>query len=208
MITTELRLGITGMLETALNNYLQLDPQSRSKLSRLEGKVLAVELTGFDITLYLLADKHGIQIMHDYAGEIDATLSGSPLALLGLAMEKNPGPATFANGVKLHGDTELGQRYKHLFDSLDIDWEEHLSRLSGDIVAHKLGNLLRESRQWGQQASNTLQRDVAEYLLQEDHLVPEKSELNHFLNDIDKLREDTDRLEARIKRLTSLATSE
>jgi ubiquinone biosynthesis protein UbiJ len=200
MLATELRLAITGALEAALNRYLQLDPDSRSKLAAMQGKCLAIELTGLEFTLYLLIDSQGILIFNDYPETPDATLSGSPLDLLGLALQQQPGPAMFAGGVKISGDTELGQFFKRLFDSLDIDWEEHLSQYTGDIVAHKLGNLFRSGVQWGQQASDILRQDIAEYLLQEDRLVPEKAELEGFFSEIDNLREDTDRLEARIKR--------
>lgn len=201
MFSTELRIAITATLEAALNQYLQLDPDSRSHLASMEGKCLAVELKGLDISFYLLTDNQGIQVLNHYPEQPDATLSGTPMELLGLALEQQPGPAMFAGGVKISGDTELGQHFKRLFDSLDIDWEEHLSQYTGDIIAHKLGSLFRSGKEWRQQAADILQQDVAEYLLQEDHLVPEKAELEEFFSEIDKLREDTDRIQARISRL-------
>ena len=201
MFSTELRIAISATLETALNKYLQLDPDCRNKLARMEGKCLAIELKGLDITFYLLTDNQGIQVLNHYPEQPDATLSGTPMELLGLTLEKQPGPAMFAGGVKISGDTELGQHFKRMFDSLDIDWEEHLSQYTGDIIAHKLGNLFRGTKEWSKQATDILQQDLAEYLLQEDHLVPEKTELEDFFSEIDKLREDTDRIQARISRL-------
>lgn len=209
MITTELRLALVGAIETALNRYLQMDPDSRHQLSRMAGKCLALELTGLALTLYLLVDEQGIQVFSDYAGKIDATLSGTPMELLNLALEKTPGPAMFAGGAKITGDTELGQAFKRLFDRLDIDWEEHLSRYTGDIVAYKIGNLFRSGLQWGTQASQTFRQDIAEYLLEEEHLVPSKQEMERFFSDIDLLREDSDRLQARLQKLQNqLSTSE
>ena len=201
MLATELKLTIIGTLESALNNYLQLDPDSQRILEKMTGKCLAIELKGLDITLFLLTDAKGIQIFSDYPDTPDATLSGTPMELLGLALEQQPGPAMFAEGVKISGDTELGQLFKRLFDSLDIDWEEHFSRYTGDIVAHKMGNLLRSGIDWSQQAGDILRQDIAEYLLQEDHLVPEKAELEGFYTDIDTLRDNTERLQARIQRI-------
>lgn len=201
MLTTELKLAIIGTLENALNQYLLLDPDSQRMLTKMAGKCLAIELKGLDITLYLLVDARGIQIFSDYPDTPDATLSGTPMELLGLALEKQPGPATFSGGVKITGDTALGQSFKRLFDSLDIDWEEHLSRYTGDIVAHRLGNLFRTGVEWGQQAGDILRQDIAEYLLQEDQLVPEKMELEALYSQIDTLRDDTERLQARLQRL-------
>lgn len=201
MLATEFKLAIIGALESALNGYLQLDPDSQRTLTKMAGKCLAVELKGLQTTLYLLVDEKGIQVFSDYADTPDATLSGTPMELLGLAMEKQPGPAMFAEGVKISGDTELGQLFKRLFDKLDIDWEEQLSRYTGDIIAHKLGNLVRSGLEWSQQAGEILQQDFAEYLLQEDHLVPEKAELEGFYVQIDTLRDDAERLQARIRRI-------
>ena len=201
MLATEFKLAIIGTLESSLNTYLQLDPDSQRILEKMTGKCLAIELKGLDITLYLLTDAKGIQIFSDYQDTPDATLSGTPMELLGLALEQQPGPAMFAEGVKISGDTELGQLFKRLFDSLDIDWEEHFSQYTGDIVAHKLGSLLRSGVDWGQQAGGILRQDIAEYLLQEDHLVPEKAELEGFYTDIDTLRDNTERLQARIQRI-------
>ena len=59
----------------------------------------------------------------------------------------------------------------------------------------------RTGKEWGQQAADMLRQDIAEYLLQEDQLVPERQELEGFFSQIDNLRDDTDRLFARIERL-------
>jgi ubiquinone biosynthesis protein UbiJ len=201
MLATEFKLAIIGTLESSLNTYLQLDPDSQRILEKMTGKCLAIELKGLDVTLYLLTDTKGIQIFSDYPDTPDAILSGTPMELLGLALEQQPGPAVFAEGVKISGDTELGQLFKRLFDSLDIDWEEYFSHYTGDIVAHKMGSLLRSGIDWSQQAIDILRQDIAEYLLQEDHLVPEKAELEGFYTDIDTLRDNTERLEARIQRI-------
>lgn len=206
MIGTELRIAIMAIVETALNRYLQLDPDSHRKLARMEGTCLAIELKGLNITLYLVTDNQGIQVFNDYPEQPDATLSGTPMELLGLALEQQPGPANFAEGVEISGNTELGQHFKRLFDSLEIDWEEQLSRYTGDIIAHKLGDLARTGIEWRQQASEILRQDIAEYLLQEDHVVPEKQELEGFFSQIDELREDADRLDARIRRLKERLT--
>ena len=201
MLATEFKLAFIGTLESSLNTYLRLDPESQRILEKMTGKCLAIELKGLDVTLYLLTDAKGIQVFSSYPDAPDATLSGTPMELLGLALEQQPGPAMFAEGVKISGDTELGQLFKRLFDSMDIDWEEHFSHYTGDIIAHKLGSLLRSGVDWSQQAGEILRLDIAEYLLQEDHLVPEKAELEGFYTDIDTLRDNTERLQARIQRI-------
>ena len=84
---------------------------------------------------------------------------------------------------------------------IDIDWEEQLSRLSGDVLAHRLGTMVRGALDWGRRAKQSLERDVAEYLREETGLNPRQDEVESFVAGVDVLREAVDRLEARLERL-------
>jgi ubiquinone biosynthesis protein UbiJ len=46
-----------------------------------------------------------------------------------------------------------------------------------------------------------MQLNVAEYLKEEALILPDQSQVNAFLSDVDTLRADAERLEARIARL-------
>lgn len=98
---------------------------------------------------------------------------------------------------------ELGQEFSEILEALDIDWEEHLSHLTGDLVAHKVGNLVRDVFAWGKQAADTLGQDVAEYLQEENEALPNRDEVENFLSQVDVMRTDVDRMEARVQRLQS-----
>jgi ubiquinone biosynthesis protein UbiJ len=103
--------------------------------------------------------------------------------------------------VEISGDAELGQQFSEILEALDIDWEEHLSHFTGDLVAHKLGNVVRGALSWGRQTVDTLGQDVAEYLQEESETVPNQDEAEGFMSQVDVLRTDVDRMEARVKRL-------
>lgn len=187
-------------LEEAVNRSLALDPETRARLAELEGRVIALELQGLEQTLYLLPGSSGVRLLGRYEGEPDTTLSGTPLALL--AMGRGPtGTGLFSGEVTVRGDTELGQRVRRMIDGLEIDWEEHLARYTGDILAHQVGNLFRGLRDWGRQARDDLERDVADYLQEERGLLPAQGETEGFGRAVDTLRDDVERLEARIRRL-------
>jgi ubiquinone biosynthesis protein UbiJ len=111
------------------------------------------------------------------------------------------GEGLFNGGVEIDGDVELGTKLQRIFERLDIDWEEHLSRLTGDIVAHQLGNTVRGFFAWGRRAADHLGHDVADYLQEENETLPVAWEVEEFIQGVDTLRSDVDRLEARVKRL-------
>ncbi len=191
-----------ALLEQALNAALALDPKTGERLRRLEGKVIALELRGTGITLTLQPTIEGrLRLMGDYDGEIDTTLRGAPFALLRMSTGR-AGEGMFSGEVEIDGDVELGQQIQRVFEKLDIDWEEHLSRLTGDIVAHQLGNTVRGLVAWGERAAEHLGRDAADYLHEESDTLPVEWEVEEFICGVDTLRSDVDRIEARVTRLS------
>jgi ubiquinone biosynthesis protein UbiJ len=200
-LTAELVMSVTAGLETALNTALRLDPDAFKRLGNFSDKVIAIELQGPDLTLYLLPGANGISLMSQYPAEPDTTLSGTPLAMAKMALGPNASKILFTGEVTIRGDVETGQRFKRLLDELDIDWEEQLSRYSGDVVAHKLGDLLRTTAAWGQQTLTILGQDAAEYLQLEGQDLPLPGTVRQYLQAVDAVRDDTARLEARVARL-------
>lgn len=200
-LVAELAMGVTSGLETALNSALRLDPESFNKLERFSGKVIAIELQGLELRLYLLPGADGISLMSQYEAEPDTILSGTPLAMAKMALGPDASQVLFAGEVTIQGDVETGQGFKRLLDELDIDWEEHLARYTGDITAHKLGDLLRVTTAWGQQALGILARDATEYFQQEGQDLPVPATVRQFMHDVDELQDDAARLETRVTRL-------
>lgn len=200
-LASEILSGFTAMLEKALNTAVSLDPETLQRLEAFAGKVIAIELQGFNLTFYLLPAADGFTLLNRYAGEADTTLSGTPLGLAEMALGPDAGRVLFSGEVTIRGDVELGQKFKRLLDDLDIDWEEQLSHLTGDIAAHKLGDLFRATGAWGQQAIGVLGRNTAEYLQQESRDLPMAEEVAAFNQEVDTLRDDVARLDARIARL-------
>ncbi len=190
-----------AVLEQAVNTALALDPKTTESLRRLEGKVIAIELRGTGITLTLQPTSEGkLRLMGDYDGEIDTTLRGAPFAMLRMSTGRT-GEGMFSGEVEIEGEVELGQQIQRVFEKLDIDWEEHLSRLTGDIVAHQIGNTVRGLFAWGERTAEHLGRDTADYLQEESDTLPVDWEVEEFINGVDTLRSDVDRIEARVKRL-------
>lgn len=200
--------SLLAAIEVSLNRYLELDPESPKRLKTIDGKVIAIELRGLDLCFYLLPDSHGIQVMGEYEGDADTWLSGSPLALLQMGVSSHAEKALFSGEVEISGDIELGQEFKKILYDLDIDWEEHLSHITGDVIAHQFGRFVKGVSKWGEKAAETMAMDVSDYLQEEKRLVVTHAEVERFNAEVDRLRADTDRLEARIKRINNKLAEE
>jgi ubiquinone biosynthesis protein UbiJ len=200
-LPAELTTGLTAGLETALNTALRLDPDSLPRLQEFAGKIIGIELRGLDLTFYLVPGPDGISVYQQVGGEPDTVLSGTPAGLAQLAFGGDASRVLFAGEVRIRGDVDTGTRFKRFLDELDLDWEEWLSCYTGDVAAHRLGDLFRATVHWGRDALAALGRDAAEYLQQESRAVPTREEVAQFMQAVDVLRDDVARLEARVSRL-------
>ena len=199
-LSSEIILTLTEGLETSINHVLKQDSATLNKIAVLQGKVIAFELTELDVTFYLFPHTEGIQVQYLYQGNADTVLQGSPLAFINMSLG-DASESFFSGEIRIKGDIELGQRFKHILDQLDLDWEEWLSGYTGDLIAFKTGSLIRNLNSWGKDALKILELDAREYLQDEGQLTPHSAELNDFAEKISHLRDTTARLEARVMRL-------
>lgn len=193
--------AVLAGLEAALNRYIALDPEGAARLVPLHGRLIAIELAGFGTRLTLIPGPNGLQVFGAYEGEPDCLLRGSPLALARMGLAERKEDQLFGGEVQVAGDTRLAQEFGAFIAGLDVDWEEQFSRLVGDPIAHQVGSGLRSVGDWGRKSSDTLTQDLKEYLQEEGRLVPTAYEVQGFLDRVDTLRDDVERLEARIERL-------
>jgi len=198
-----LMIPLLAAIETALNQLFAMDPETFKRLKRFKGNIVAFHVSDLGQTFYFFPDHQGIQIVSHYEGDADTLITGSLLAFARMAMadEKNKTAAVFNGDIQISGDIALGQHFQSLFQQLDIDWEEHLSHITGDVIAHSLGNMARGFFGWGKQAINSWALDASEYVQYETRDIASGPEITHFNRQIDQIRSDVDRAEARLNRL-------
>ena len=188
--------GIAG----AINRVLPFDPDTQAQLATLAGKIIAIEIGEGDPPwrLFVCPTATGIDLRTGVERPADVTIAGS-LAVFAQLWRR---PVTAPVGqLHVSGDIELGQRFQRLLRRLDIDGEELASRYVGDIAARQLGNLWRAGNQWARHVTATLGADSTEYLREEARVVPSRERVREFLDAVDGLRADVDRLEQRLQRL-------
>lgn len=202
-----LQEGALRLVEQTLNRVILLDPDTPARLAPLIGRRLQVNLRDPAATLVVEFAGDGLrlsrlQVDSDEPADaphppVDARLRAS---LAGLAVLASSGGRR-SHGVHFEGDVGVIQEVRHLFSELDVDWEEPLAHLTGDVVAHQVGSAARGGSTWLRRAGETFLLNLGEYLTEERRLVPTAIELEGFVADVDRLRADADRLEARMRRL-------
>lgn len=194
---------LIGALETGLNQYISLDQDNSLFLKPIAGKVIAINILPFDETLYLCPTNDKIQILEQCSSEVDASISGTLSALGFMGLSSTPMRSIFSGEVSIEGDTHVAHKFQQLFEQLDIDLEEKLSLFTGDVIAHKIGNLFRSGQSWTTESIETFQLNSKEFLQEEIRDLPAEAEADIFFQQVDKLRSDFDRLSARIDQLNT-----
>jgi ubiquinone biosynthesis protein UbiJ len=191
---------IASVIEASLNRMLRLNPEAQQQLQTLAGKVLGLRIEGLDQELYFIAHSQGLDVFSSYEGRPDAIISGTPAQLANLS-RPDAGSRLLSGEARIEGNNVVAQAFSALISPMAIDWEEVLALRIGDIPAHQAGRLFRGSLEWLGRSRATLHQDIGEYLQEEIRLLPSRNEVEAFMDEVSRLRSDTDRLEAHIQRL-------
>ncbi|CAB1274766.1 ubiquinone biosynthesis accessory factor UbiJ [Candidatus Nitrosacidococcus tergens] len=186
-----------------INTILQYHPNHNQRLINLSGKYLKVELTDLQIEIFIKITASNIELSTFTEAIPKATLSGTTLAFLKTAVSYAQSPKIlFTGDIQIHGDVEFIQQLKQFVQESNLDWEEILSKYTGDILAYQISSNVRYVKSWGSNTVKALSQSLTEYLHEEIQLLPNHGEVIHFLDTVDHLRAQLNRLEARIQRLT------
>lgn len=194
---------ITEILSTAGNRLLELDPETAGKLSALRGRAFKLEITVVEQSLFLIPTETGLRLEREWAGPVDVTLRGSPLAFarFGLKRRGINSDAFASRRLTIEGDAELAQDLQKAIAGIDLDFEELLSQYLGDVPAHQLGRGARTLLRWTREAAESLRLDIREYMVEESRVLAPAWRVDEFVERTDALRADVERLEARVRRL-------
>ncbi|KFL36255.1 ubiquinone biosynthesis accessory factor UbiJ [Arenimonas donghaensis] len=187
-------------LEQALNRVVALDPDTAEALRGLGGRRIGLALEAPPIALEL-AVADGRLVVGPPKDEPDlgvrATISG---VLSQLPFLRPPG-ATPVGKVRINGDAELARTLQRLAQRFDPDWDEPFTRALGPVLGPQAARVLRDALAGGMKFAQGFSRDAVDYLVEERRDLVGKAELAAFHDDVDELRDQVERLAARLARL-------
>jgi ubiquinone biosynthesis protein UbiJ len=189
--------------ELAINAALAQDPESQAKLTAFDQRSIAIEISDLNKTIFVLVRQEQLKLASVHEQSADLTISGQALTLAKLGSAPD---SLFSADIEIHGDVQFAKQLRDLVDGFDFDWEQQLARVTGVTLAYPLAHTIRQLHNWVKNSHQSVQYNIAEYLREESHILPDQSQIKEYLSDIDTLRADTDRLAARITRLAGKKT--
>ena len=181
--------------ERAVNHVLRGSPMALERLRAHAGRTVAFHVGPFVTTLTVQT-----------TGEVAAAVAGAPRDL---AVRISPfllprlaaGEEAAFREIEMQGDAELAQEVSFLARNLSWDFEEDLSKVVGDIGAHRIAGAARGFARWSREAALRTAQGAAEYWTEESPLIASRVKVESFAREVSELRDAVDRLEKRVERL-------
>jgi len=188
-----------------LNRNIGESTAAREQCKRLDGKVVAIRVRDTALASYFAIDNEVVTLTakHEAGNDIepDVVITGSLVTLALMAGEDSIRDGS----LDLTGDAATAQAFQQLLAHTKPDVEEELSGVIGDAAAHTLGEFARGVGRWARETRSIMRDNIREYLQEESRDVPSRYEVERFTKDVNVLRDDVDRLGARIDRLADTA---
>lgn len=195
------------LLEKAINRCLQSDLQALATLQTLAGKVIQLQITDWQFNCFIIPKHNGIELQSQWMKAPDTIISGTLEHLLKVGIASDKATAMKQHQIQFQGDIHVGMTMQQLLSQLDIDWTDLLADHVGDNPAQAITIGFNNLRKQGRAIIDSLRQNTHDYVHHEAKLSPTSMELETFYNEITKLRNDVDRLEAKLT-LTKRTNSE
>ncbi len=201
-------------LETLLNRTLALDPETRDALRLLDGQRVALTLATAanaapSLALQVRVDGERLAVGPLEDGDapelsVRSTLGGL-LSLLPRLVGDGPhrDNAPPIGRMRIEGDAELARHLQRLAERFDPDWQQPFARVFGDVLGVQIANAVAGGLKQARATGSSLAETAAEFVTEESRDVVGRAELNAFHDDVDVLRDDAERIAAKIARLQS-----
>jgi ubiquinone biosynthesis protein UbiJ len=179
----------------AINRLLRTNSWALERLRPHAGKTALLTSPPFELRVTVSATG---ELAPAAAGtEPQVTISASPGVLLRLAARDE----TAWNAAQVTGDMQFAAAIDHVRTHIAWDYEEDLSKVFGDVAAHRLAGAVRGLDRWGRTAAVNLAQSFAEYATHEQPMIASGPALETFSREVDDTRDAVERLEKRVEHL-------
>lgn len=183
-----------------MNKGIALDPKSSLWLERNSGKIIEFHLLDIKQRFFLQIQKNKIYIFTFYDDTPDTIISGTCPAFVRQLRTNLP-----TDGLIIEGNLDLAQDLKVLFANFNPEIEEYLSCFLGDTLTHQSTHFVSQLKKTASSLKEHGLDDTREFLQEEQRSLPTREEVEDFYEEIASLRQDIERLEARLERRASSA---
>lgn len=178
-----------------LNHLLRGGAGARERLKPWAGNIVCFDV--FPLTLNLEITGDGLFAVSDASATPAVFIRLNPFQAARLLLKD---PAAFRT-VSMDGDVQLAAAVGSVLRGLSWDAEADLSRLVGDIAAHRIAGGARSLHHWQRNTFISAGQSITEYVTEERPLLAKQRQITQFIGEVDSIRDDVARLEKRLRLL-------
>ena len=182
---------IQKIKKNILDHLLSQNAWMQSKLVDHKNKIILIKIS--DLKLILKVDENGLLHSLNEIEKFDCIIKLTVNSFISQLINNNN------NNISIEGDLELANQVAQVLKKIEWDIEEDLSRYIGDIPAIQTTKILKKVVVSGQKNIGNITGALLEYWQEENKILTKKRNVEIFNSEVDKIVEDTERLEARIK---------
>lgn len=213
----QIPLPVAQLVLSAFNHITRQQPHLRESLVAHQGRVLRIHV----VSPLAAADRPEEAPSADWLARmlpswqsdarigIDGTLSAvsgeTPAATLTVRPSADTlfaalrdGPQALGASLRIEGDVMLASALGQLAKSLHWDLEEDLSRVVGDVAAHRAGMAWRGARQQAAVTRDRVREALTQHLSNDQGVLVSRAEFDAFAADIRLLAQQLTQLESRV----------
>lgn len=176
-----------------INHLIQQNRETQAALAAFAGSTLSLRMAG--LHMQGTFDERGF-LQHGNA-EADTEISFRQTAVQKVLQGLTPG----VGDVEIGGDTGLGTALLPLIGSLRYHAHDDLSRLFGDALAGSISTRTAQAGNLLKKMGLSVLEQLGEFAREPESPVPDRETLAAWSREVDALRDDTERLAARLERL-------
>lgn len=200
---------VAATVESAINKLLSLDDESDKRLKALNGARLTAFVSplpygltlSFSDRVDVLTEHGSFEDVVSQLGSRDCCIKTSLQTLPDLKETSQLTRLIQQKALFLEGELNIAQQVSGLFQQLDIDVEELLATRTNDVFAHqsvKTASIIHEK---AKTALASAARVFGNAIVEEKQLAAHKLAVMHFSDEVSALRDHTDSVDARLRRL-------
>jgi len=176
-----------------LDHLLSQNDWMQTKLIDHKDKVVVIEISG--LKLILKIDEKGLLHSLYESEEFDCVIKLTVNDFINQLINKKNG------NISIKGDLELANQVSQVLKKIEWDVEEDLSKYIGDIPATQATKVLKKIVTNSQKNISNITGALLEYWQEENKILTKKRHVEIFNSEVDKIVEDTERLEAKINKI-------
>ena len=173
-----------------IDHLLSQNDWMQTSLIDHQHKVIAIEISSLKIIFKV--NENGLLQSIDESENFDCIIKLTVNDFINQLVNNRNG------NISIEGDLELANKVSQVLKKIEWDVEEDLSKYIGDIPAIHSTKIIKKVITSGKKNMVNIAGAFLEYWQEESQILTKKNDVENFNSEVDKIVEDTERLEAKM----------